>query len=147
MKKTIISLCVAGMIALLPGCKTAQGVTSTGADINGEWKITEVNGKTIKTAQGENEAYLGFDMNEKKVSGCAGCNRVFGNLDIDTDKQAISFASLASTQMLCANMATENLVKSALAEVTTYQTGKGGTLMLKSADGKTYIKLVKKAGK
>jgi len=147
MRKLFALLCLAGLLVILPSCKTTQTTAQSTAGINGEWRITEVNGHTITTPEGEREAYIGFDTGEKRMSGCAGCNRIFGSFDIDTKKGTLSFGNIASTRMMCADMTTEDLVLSAIGKVSKYETGKNGTLELKSADGKTSIKMVKRTDK
>lgn len=147
MRKLFVSLCLTGLLAALSSCKTSQNQASTAADISGEWKITEVNGKSITTQQDGQEAYIGFDTSRKSMSGCAGCNRIFSNFDIDTKKGTISFGDIASTRMMCADMTTEDLVLGAIGKVSRYQTGKDGTLTLKSDDGKTSIKMTKRTDK
>lgn len=143
MKKLFVLSCIAGAIFALSSCKTSQNRASATADINGEWNITEVNGHSIKTAEGEPRAYMSLDTKGKQMNGCAGCNRIFGRFDIDTAKKTIGFGDVASTRMMCADMTTEDLVMGTFGKLASYETVGDNTLILKSADGKSYIKMVR----
>lgn len=147
MKMKLKLLCLTAIIAAFTACKSSQSTTATTVTIDGEWRITEVNGKAIKQEPGENEAYISLDAKGKKMNGCAGCNRMFGGFDIDTAKKTIKFGNMGMTRMMCPDMTTEDLVVSTINDVTTYETAKDGTLTLKSADGKKSIKLTKRTGK
>ena len=147
MKKTFVMICLTAVMATLTACNTTKDSTAQSTTIDGEWRITEVSGKAIKQEAGENEAFIGLDTKGKKMYGCAGCNRIFGGFDIDIKKKTISFGNMGATRMMCHDMTTEDLVLSAINDVTNYETGTDGTLTLKSADGKKTIKLTKKTGK
>jgi len=65
-------LCAIAMMA----CGSAkQSVTLD--DLAGEWKIEQVAGNPVNA---ENEAFLGFDVQENRLYGNAGCNSVMGGL-------------------------------------------------------------------
>lgn len=143
MKKSFVLSCLAGVVLAMSSCKASQNTASTAAGINGEWNITEVNGQSIKAQEGESRAYMSFDTKEKQMNGCAGCNRIFGGFDIDTAKKTINLSNVASTRMMCADMATEDLIMGTFGKLASYETVGDNTLILKSNDGKTYIKMEK----
>lgn len=147
MKKLIVTCCMAGIIALLSSCKTSGGISNQGARIDGEWTVTEINGSPVKTTGNGETAFIGFDTGDKRVNGFAGCNRIFGNIDIDTDMKIISFAKMASTRMMCLDMAVEDSLLAALGQVDSYDVAGKTTLVLKNTAGKTVVKLKKRNSK
>ena len=78
-------------------------------NVFGEWDLAEMNGKTIELAEGVTTPFIGFDQDEKRVYGNAGCNSFFGTMITDsTNVDALSFDNMGSTKMLCANMEIED---------------------------------------
>lgn len=53
-----------------------------------------------------------FHLNENRFNGHAGCNQIFGKIDVKGNK--ITFANLASTKMACPDMTVERKVSQAL---------------------------------
>ena len=50
---------------------------------------------------------LASSCGSSRVYGCAGCNRIMGAIQVDKDKAGhLSFGQVASTRMLCSDMAT-----------------------------------------
>lgn len=144
MKKLIVTFCMAGFIAFLTSCKTSGGATGAGAPIDGEWVVTEIDGQAVSLTEDGQEAFIGFDTKEKRVNGFAGCNRMFGGIDINTKKKTVSFANMASTKMMCPDMKTEDSLLSAMGQVSNYSVDGAGMLELKNGSGKTLVKLKKK---
>lgn len=62
-----------------------------------QWKLLELNGSRVGTSN----AYVEFDTAEKRVSGNAGCNRMFGGVEIHG--RQIVFSNIATTRMACAD--------------------------------------------
>lgn len=142
MKKVFVALCMAGLLAATTSCKTSNSAASSVSALNGEWKITEVNGQSITKA--DNEAFMGFDVEKKSMYGSTSCNRIFGQLDADAKKGTISFGTVGSTRMMCPDMKTEEQVLKAVNEVKAYELKDNSTLTLKSADGKVLMTLQKR---
>lgn len=82
--------------------------------LNGSWKVTAINGKTINN---ENPTMV-IDIPEAKLSGFAGCNRMFGNIVLDGTPYGIAFTQIGATRMACPDMTTEQTFLSALEKVT-----------------------------
>ena len=130
--------------ALFCGALTSCGTTGkTTADnaLGGEWLITQVNGHAIDAESNDNEAYLGFNLQENKMYGCAGCNRIFGGMETDAEKKTLKMGNVGCTQMMCRNMDNERAVLQALEKTATFSISKGNKLTLKSNDGKTVMTL------
>lgn len=91
--------------------------------LEGEWYITAVNGITIPVITPKEEApFLGFDMTEMAIYGNTGCNRLRGEVVLDTmDQLAIRFTQMASTRMMCHHDSLEQAVLIALNEVALYK--------------------------
>lgn len=144
MKKMFVALCMAGALAGLSSCKTAQSAASTLEALDGEWKITTVEGQAITPKPGEAEAFIGFNVKEKRVYGNSGCNRLTSALQADAKKGTFTFGAAASTQMMCPDMDTEQKVLTAMGKVTGYEITKDGKLVFKAEDGKAVMTLEKK---
>lgn len=134
-------------MGFLTSCKTSGSATGAGALIDGEWVVTEIDGQAVSLTEDGKEAYIGFDTKEKRVNGFAGCNRMFGGIDIDTKKKTVSFANMASTKMMCPDMKTEDSLLSAMGQVSNYNVDATGVMELKNSSGKTLVKLKKKNNK
>lgn len=81
--------------------------------LNGAWRVTAINGE----ANGNEGIQFVFDLPEKKIHGNAGCNIVNGEISIDPDvTNSVQFSNIASTRMMCPDLATETAVLIALEE-------------------------------
>jgi len=68
--------------------------------IEGRWNIIELNGeKIILSKAGKELPFLEFDLEEKKLSGSTGCNRISGKFSYTAS--SIDFEPLAATKMAC----------------------------------------------
>ncbi len=63
------------------------------------WKLVRLGDASVKTADGQREAYLVFDIEEPRVAGSGGCNRVNGGFELDGAN--LRFGRLAATRMAC----------------------------------------------
>lgn len=81
--------------------------------LNGAWLVTAINGE----ANANEGIQFVFDLPEKKIHGNAGCNIVNGEISIDPDvTNSVQFSNIASTRMMCPDLATETAVLIALEE-------------------------------
>lgn len=88
--------------------------------LEGEWKITEVNGESVPSGL-EKQPFLVFDTAKRSIHGNSGCNMINGGFTTDTNNaRAISFPAVAATMMACPDMTLERKVMDALNEVKTY---------------------------
>ncbi|MEG0949989.1 MAG: META domain-containing protein [Bacteroidales bacterium] len=89
------------------------------ANLIGDWNLQTLNG--VAVPQTEETPYLTFNINDKRLAGMTGCNRVMGDIILsDTDAAAISFDKMGSTKMMCHNDSLESVVLSTLAKVRSY---------------------------
>ena len=134
--KTVIILCT-GVFAACGSSKKAMQVVA----LDGEWNIIAVNGDKIESAT---SPYLGFDMDENRLYGNAGCNRMTGSFEVDTlNPGKIHFGTIGTTRMMCPDMETEQKVLAALEKVTACS-GDKTSLSLNDAEGKTVMMLEKR---
>jgi heat shock protein len=96
-----------------------------------KWELKSLNDREVKLTDNNSEVYLQFNEAEKKVSGRGGCNRFFGNYEMDGDK--LKFSPLGATRMACPDLQLETEFFKALETVDTYSI-KDGLLSLKSKD-------------
>ena len=115
MKKFLAALCMAGALAGLSSCKTAQSAASTMDALEGEWKITTVEGQPITP-----------------------------KIQADPEKGTMSFGQTGSTRMMCPDMETEQKVLGAMGKVAGYEITKDGKMSLKAGDGKVVMTLEKR---
>lgn len=134
-----------GLLTAATSCKTSNNAASSTSALNGEWKITEVNGHDITKTNNNNEAFIGFDVAQKNMYGSTSCNRFFGQLEADAKKGTISFGNVGSTRMMCEDMKTEEQVLKAVNETKSFELKGSKKLTLKSADGKILMTLQKRS--
>lgn len=128
----------AATLALTASCVSNRSVYQ----LNGEWTLTELNGKTVPAA--DNAPFLGFDTNKGLVYGFTGCNRLTGTLHAkDFMKGKAGFGQLGMTRMLCHDDKYEQPFAEALNKVTASEIN-GKQMLLKDSDGNTLLILNKK---
>jgi heat shock protein HslJ len=95
---------------------------------NQRWVLTEMKGVPVQQSGGRRDAFIRFDVIEKRFSGNGGCNQVNGTYTID--KSEIRFTDVIATKMSCADIAFENTFLSTLNTVDRYEM-EGNNLRLK----------------
>ncbi|MBT1065215.1 META domain-containing protein [Bowmanella sp. Y26] len=93
----------------------------------GQWQLTELAGQPVQT---EKAPYLDFSE-EGKVSGFAGCNRFFGQVEVEG--LSIHFGKLGATMMACPNMQLESQFMQVLEKADNYTMGSNDSLSLNKA--------------
>ena len=116
MKKNLYLCLIVIGIGLLASCKSQKTAVATFSDLDGEWNISELNGKMLDATG--TQPFIVFDMTRKMMSGNAGCNRMSGQIEFsDTQKNIIKFPQIATTRMACPDMNGEQEVLQALNKV------------------------------
>jgi heat shock protein HslJ len=82
-----------------PETKPAANPLAVAELKNTFWKLVELNGDAVPVRAGEQEVHLVLSGEETRVNGFAGCNRFFGQYELDGAK--LSFSALGSTMMAC----------------------------------------------
>ena len=130
MKKVFVSICMAGAALAMSSCRSVEKAIPL-SSINGEWNIIEVNGSKIALGESRTLPFIAFDTATGRVSGNSGCNRMMGSFDVNAKPGSLELTGMASTRMMCPDMATEKNVLSALAQVKGYKkAGKGKNFKL-----------------
>lgn len=97
----------------------STGAVAQATDLAGkQWRLTTLNGSTIK----ETKAFIVFDLATNRVSGDAGCNRMFGSVNVG--RRNIAFSRIGTTKMMCTSgetMKVESEFIAALAKATGYR--------------------------
>lgn len=98
----------------------AAGNANSTAELgNTYWKLSELAGEPVVTAEGQRQMKITL-RDEKKVSGFGGCNSFFGAYE--HDGATLSFSQLAATRMFCADaMDKESQFMKSLATVKSYK--------------------------
>lgn len=143
MKKLFTSVLVSGLVVLASSCGSSKGLNSLSA-IGGEWDVVEINGTSVEPVEDQASPFIGFDVQEKRVYGSAGCNRLTGGLNADAKTGAIDFSAMGSTRMMCRDMKTEDMLLEALGKVTTYKVSGDGTMVLGNASSKPLVVMKKR---
>lgn len=134
MKKNFISAAAFAAV-LLSSC----GTTTKSVDISGEWNVISVENKQVA-----GNPYIGFDTENGRLYGNAGCNRIMGRFEIDSVNPGhIGLTNVASTRMMCPDMETEQKVIEALNEVAGFKSSATG-VELTDKDGKVLMSLEKR---
>lgn len=106
--------------------------------LNGQWRIAQLNGKTIN----DDEANIFIDLGELKVHGNTGCNYFNGEIYIDPSKSnSVEFGKMGLTRMACPKFEQEQAMMLALEEVTNAVRADNGRVRLLKADGTPVIVL------
>lgn len=108
--------------------------------LNGAWRVTSIDGKA-----NSNEAIrFVIDLPEKKLHGNAGCNIVNGEISVDPDvTNSVQFSNLATTRMMCPDIATETAVLVALEETEKAFAKSDDTVTFVNHAGKPVLTLVR----
>ena len=121
------------LMMTVSGCGTAKKAVSL-KELAGEWSVVSLQGKEQSVAE-ESRPYIGFDINELRMYGMSGCNRMMSAVNVDAKLGTITFGPVAGTRMACPDMSLEQAMFVALDGVRTYTLDKEGALVLYGADG------------
>jgi heat shock protein HslJ len=154
MKKTFFILALATIIVSCNNTNTKSNteqadttVTSStqpitaNADLFGtEWKLLELNGKTIKLdTTFKKEPVLVFEKGTEKLNGNGGCNGFMGSYKIK-ENNGIELTLGGATMMACPNLELENQFHDVLKQTKSYHI-EGNTLLLNNNAKTTIAKL------
>lgn len=106
--------------------------------LNGAWRVTRINNEPNRNEGVE----MVIDIPELHIHGNTGCNIVNGNLFIDPDKpNSIQFSDLATTRMMCPDMATETAFLVALEEVEAAYADGNNAVKMYDSHGREVLRL------
>lgn len=81
--------------------------------LNGAWTVVDIEGSPV---EGEKPALV-IDIPEARLSGSAGCNRIFGQIALDGTPYGIAFVQIAASRKTCPEIETEMKFLAALEKV------------------------------
>lgn len=138
-KDNAVALCGAdGKVLLTLEKKEAAAPVADAADLNGEWLVEVIGGQPV--GKSEKAPFLGFNLAENKIYGCAGCNNIHGMLVMEnTHPNALKFDQVGATMMMCPDMTVETNMLKALSEVQGYQLADGKLSLLGEAGNELMV--------
>ena len=95
---------------------------------NQRWILVQMKGVPVQQSESRRDAYLTFEVAEKRFAGNGGCNQISGNYSVD--KNTIRFGEVVSTKMSCNDIEFENVFISTLSSIDRYEVN-GNELSLK----------------
>ena len=128
-------------LLLLPfaSCSTTKSAYSIG----GEWDVVNLKGEKV-TPKKDVTPYLGFNLNEGRVYGFTGCNRLTGSIDAkDLANGKADFSKTGCTRMMCPDSRYEQVFLQALGEVS-HSELEGKLLKLSDSNGNVLLTLKKR---
>lgn len=126
--KKLLTLLLLGLCLVGTGCRShkqsALVQVQPKFDAEVEWKLTSIRGKQVTYADDQKLATVQFNPESGVISGCAGCNRFFGNYR-DLGEGHLQLSDISSTKMMCPEtfMKIENLYLPTLNKVDGYELG------------------------
>lgn len=95
---------------------------------NQRWVLVELKGVPVQQSESRRDAYMSFEVADRRFSGNGGCNQINGNYTLD--KNTIHFLDVISTKMSCNDIEFENVFISTLSSIDHYEV-RGNDLLLK----------------
>ena len=112
------------------------------SDLQGKWAITEVSGEMVPSDM-ENQPFIEFDVQAKRIHGNAGCNIMNGEFKGDDNNPSlITFPGVITTMMSCPDMEIETKILNAVNSVQSFAKVPGG-VGLYNGEGQLVIVLEK----
>lgn len=105
----------------VPARDTEPSQPSPAELVNTYWKLVEVGGTPAVVADNRHEAHLILQLDDHRLVGSTGCNRLVGTYQLAGDR--LTFSPAATTMMLCPDelMRQERAVTAALAATSSYR--------------------------
>ena len=119
MRKVLSIGCLTALFMSMSSCGVTKKSTAL-ADLAGKWMIVEADKQAIADNM-ENQPFVEFNLDEKRLHGNAGCNVFNGEFLVDeAAPTAIAFPQVITTMMACPDMDVEGRILKALNEVRTF---------------------------
>ena len=96
------------------------------------WVVVEMKGVPVQQSGSRRDAYINFEVNERKFVGNGGCNQLNGNYTVSNS--SISFTDVISTKMSCEDIAFEETFLSTLGSVDRYEVRDNDLLLKKKRE-------------
>ncbi len=99
---------------------------------NQRWVVVEMKGVPVQQSESRRDAFLNFEVADKRFSGNGGCNQINGNYTID--KKEIHFGEVISTKMSCSDIEFETVFLSTLSGINRYEVRENQLLLKKNRE-------------
>lgn len=99
---------------------------------NQRWVVVEMKKVPVQQSESRRDAFLNFEVAEKKFRGNGGCNQINGNYTID--KKEIHFGEVMSTKMSCSDIEFETVFISTLSGINRYEVRENQLLLKKNRE-------------
>lgn len=99
---------------------------------NQRWILVEMKGVPVQQSESRRDAYIIFEVGEKRFSGNGGCNQISGNYILE--KTNIHFTEVISTKMSCSDIEFENVFLSTLNSIDHYEVRENQLLLKKKRE-------------
>ena len=99
---------------------------------NQRWVVVEMKGVPVQQSESRRDAFLRFEVTEKRFSGNGGCNQISGNYTIE--KKEIHFGEVISTKMSCNDINFETVFLSTLSGINRYEIRENQLLLKKNRE-------------
>lgn len=110
--------------------------------VSGEWNVVELSGQVV--VPGDDTPFLGFNLNEGRIYGFTGCNRLTAPLNSEALAEGkVDFSQMGCTRMLCHDAKYENAFLDALNSAGKF-TVENDTLRMFNPAGEEVITFLKK---
>lgn len=100
MKNLLLLCCI---VFGMTGCHSSRNMAKLN-DV--KWILQTLNGKPVELKDQNSEIFIQFNDAEKRVNGRAGCNRYFGNYEMENSK--LKFSPMGATRMACPDLQIES---------------------------------------
>lgn len=97
-------------------------------DLHGKWRVMKIGDKQ---SLAQTPDFL-FNVNDKQVSGSAGCNNYQGSIELKANE--LTFGPMATTRKLCSDMSVEDLFLDTLKKVAYYKVVKSELYLYNAND-------------
>lgn len=115
------------------------------ASLDGHWNVVAVNGENVENiSKSETEPFLEFNVAQKSIHGCGGCNILNGELTQSADSPtSLRFGRMLSTMKACPDMEVEGRILEALENVRSFTVNDDTHASLIDENGKEVLTLEK----
>ncbi|PSR53981.1 hypothetical protein AHMF7605_10850 [Adhaeribacter arboris] len=109
------------ILLLLLNCSVnnKKGYISNVTLESGKWILINLYEQEVIKQNTDRPIYLEFNVTDQKLTGFAGCNRLFGAFS--SKGSAITFSRVGSTKLICPDAKLEDDFVSSLQQITRYQ--------------------------
>ena len=107
------------LLVIIAGLSCSPKISPDATWARQRWVVTEMKGVPVQQSGGRRDAFINFNINEKRFTGNGGCNQVNGIYTVD--KRELRFSEVIATKMSCEDIAFENTFLDLLQKVDRFE--------------------------